>query len=274
MINAMTLILMLLIFLFLVGDVPRRPSYGVYISKRIRFVRVYSLVEYFNARYKCLTAKLLKQGCRYHKHRKAFSKFYRQRYEIISKFNVGLKPLLHQGQSESEFYGVLVYKFKNIIGKTDFSDPFRKLIIRQKLIGYDLNVMQQSACLVISPIAVDSFAASFNCTMVDQTSDYDDRNLKFFIFVGWDRSSIVCCLIHRGSTDDLLLFQISSGVVWQTRDLHLSRKTLYLLCPRLCFFVVLKRDLFVYRDDSMTCKRVTMRTTSETEDEVVHVKLA
>ena len=57
---------------------------------------------------------------------------------------------------------------------------------------------------------------------------------------------------YRGSTDDLLLLQISSGVVWQTRDLHLSRNMLYLLSPRLCFFIVLKRDLSVYPDDSLT----------------------
>ena len=31
----------------------------------------------------------------------------------------------------------------------------------------------------------------------------------------------------------LNLLQISSGVVWQTRDLHLSCNTLYLLSPRL-----------------------------------------
>ena len=43
------------------------------------------------------------------------------------------------------------------------------------------------------------------------------------------------CMSYRGSADDLLLLQISSGVVWQTRDLHLSRNTLYLLSPRLCF---------------------------------------
>ena len=54
------------------------------------------------------------------------------------------------------------------------------------------------------------------------------------------------------STDDLLLFQISNGVVWQTRDLHLSCNKLYLLSPHLCFFIILKRDLFVYRDDSLT----------------------
>ena len=92
-------------FHFLGGDVPRRPSYGVYISQLIRFARVCSHVEDVNA-------KLLKQGYRYHKLRKAFSKFYRQHYELISKFNVGFKFLLHQGLSEPEFYGDLVYKFK------------------------------------------------------------------------------------------------------------------------------------------------------------------
>ena len=125
----------------------------------------------FNTRNKCLTATLLKQGYRYHKLRKAFSKFYRRHYELISKFNVGLKSLLHQGLSEPEFYGDLVYKFKKIRGMTDFSDQFRKIIMRYKRIGYNLNVMRQSACLVINQITVDGYAALFNCTPVDRASD-------------------------------------------------------------------------------------------------------
>ena len=91
---------------------------------------------------------------------------------MISKFNVGLKSLLHQGLSEPEFYGDLVYIFKMIRGITDFSDKFRKMIMRCKRIGYNLNVMQQSACLVINPITVDGFAALFNCTPVDRASDF------------------------------------------------------------------------------------------------------
>ena len=51
---------------------------------------------------------------------------------------------LHQGLSEPEFYGDLVYKFKTIRGMTDFSDQFRKIIMRYKRIGYNLNVMRQS----------------------------------------------------------------------------------------------------------------------------------
>ena len=58
---------------------------------------------------------------------------------------------------------------KKIRGMTDFSDQFRKMIMRYKRIGY--NVMRQSACLVINPITVDGYAAFFNCTLVDRASD-------------------------------------------------------------------------------------------------------
>ena len=54
---------------------------------------------------------------------------------------------------------------------TDFSDQFRKFIMRYKRICYNQNVMQQFACLVINPIAVDGYAALFNCPPVDRASD-------------------------------------------------------------------------------------------------------
>ena len=92
-------------FPFLDGDVPRSPSYGVYISQLIRFARVCSNVHDFNNRNLFLTAKLLKQGYRYHKIRKAFSKFYHRHSELIVKYNIGLKTLLQQGLSEPIFYG-------------------------------------------------------------------------------------------------------------------------------------------------------------------------
>ena len=103
----------------------------------------------FNARNKSLTARLLQQGYRYRKLGKTFSKFYRRHYELVSKFNVGLKTLLHQGLSKLEFFGDLVYKFKKIVGRTDFSDQFKKLLLVTKCIGYNINIMRQSACLVL-----------------------------------------------------------------------------------------------------------------------------
>ena len=65
----------------------------------------------------------------------------------------------------------LVYKFKKIVGRVDFSDQFRKIIVRYKRIGYNINIMRQSACLVFNPITVNNFASLFNCTPVGRASD-------------------------------------------------------------------------------------------------------
>ena len=130
-----------------------------------------SYVADFNTRNKLLTQKLLKQGYRYHKLRKTFSKFYRQYYDLISKFQVGLKSLLRQGLSEPDFYGDLVYKLKRIVGSNNFSAQFIKIISHYKKIGYNINVLQQTACLVVNPITVGNFAFLFNCTLVGRTSD-------------------------------------------------------------------------------------------------------
>ena len=40
-----------------------------------------------------------------------------------------------------------------------------------KRIGSDLIAKRQSACLVINPIAVDNFAALYNCTQMNRASD-------------------------------------------------------------------------------------------------------
>ena len=121
----------IVIFPFLDGDVPRRTSYEVYISQLIRFARASSNLNDFNYRNKALTAKLLRQGYRYFKLRKAFSKFYRR----------------------------------------NSSEQFRKLINRYKRIGYSLDIMRQTACLVVNPIIVDGYASLFNCTTAVRAAD-------------------------------------------------------------------------------------------------------
>ena len=111
-------------FPFLNGDVPRSTSYRVYISQLICFARASSYITDFNTRNKILTQKLLKQVYRYHKLCKTFSKFYRRYYDLISKFEVGLKSLLRNGLLEPEFYGDLVYKLKIIVGFNNYSAQF------------------------------------------------------------------------------------------------------------------------------------------------------
>ena len=102
-------------FSFFDGDVPSRRSYGVYISRIIRFARVCSHVDDFNNCNKCSTTKHLKQGNRYHKLRKPFSKFYHRHNELVSKFNVWLKSLLHQAYRNQIYYRTtfMVTKYTN-----------------------------------------------------------------------------------------------------------------------------------------------------------------
>ena len=120
MINLTTLILKLSFSEFLDGDVPRSTSYVAYISQLIRFARATSHVADFNTRNKLVTPRLLKQGYRYDALCKTFSKFYRRYYDLISKFQIGLKSFLRQGLSERELYGDLVYKLKKIVGSNNF----------------------------------------------------------------------------------------------------------------------------------------------------------
>ena len=64
-------------------------------------------------------------------------------------------------------------KFKKLIGTNDFSFQFRKIImiLRYKRIGYNLNGMWQSACLVFNRIMVENNDALFNCTPLGRVSD-------------------------------------------------------------------------------------------------------
>ena len=55
--------------------------------------------------------------------------YYRRHYELISE-SVGLKALLRDALSEPEFYGDLVYKFKKLTGRFEFSFQFRQKYIR------------------------------------------------------------------------------------------------------------------------------------------------
>ena len=84
---------------------------------------------------------------------------------------IGLKSLLGQGLSESEFYGDLVYKLKRSVGSSNFSAQFIKIISHYKKIATYIHVLQQTACLVVKPITVGNFAFLFNCTPVGRTSD-------------------------------------------------------------------------------------------------------
>ena len=78
-----------------------------------------------------------------------------------------------------------LYKLKKIVGSNNFSAQFIKIISHYKKIGYNINVLQQTACLVVNPITVGNFAFLFNCTPVGRTSDYDGSDSKTYLLMRW-----------------------------------------------------------------------------------------
>ena len=157
---------------------------------------------------------------------------------MVSKFSAGLKTLLHQGLSEPEFYGDLVYKFKKKnVGRADFSDLFRKIIVRYKHIGYNINIMRQSARLVFNSVTVNNFASLFKHKAI-YFSWFGPE--LFYLLLGppgfncWFSFAAVfqwCCSTPQGSP----------GVGCNT----------FLSSPPLCFIKVFICDLFVSRDDPL-----------------------
>ena len=69
---------------------------------------------------------------------------------MIEKYHVSLKKLLQQGISNLEYYGDLVYEFKKIFGNSNFSDIFKRIVNRFTRAGYTLDIMRQTACLVLN----------------------------------------------------------------------------------------------------------------------------
>ena len=65
----------------------------------------------------------------------------------------------------------LVYKLQKSVGTSIFSVQFFfQKKSHYKNIGYSINVLQQTAYLVVNPITVGNFAFLFNCTPAGQTS--------------------------------------------------------------------------------------------------------
>ena len=64
-----------------------------------------------------------------------------------------------------------MYRFRKTVDKFNFTEQFRKLIKRYKRIGYSLDIMRQTACLLTNPIIEDGYASLFNCRTAVRASD-------------------------------------------------------------------------------------------------------
>ena len=89
---------------WLSGDVPRLPSYGIYISQLVRFARCFTSVYDFHSKNLQITSKLLTQGYRHHKRQKTFGKFFILYSELLSKFSyISFQEYLSKGISQPVF---------------------------------------------------------------------------------------------------------------------------------------------------------------------------
>ena len=79
---------------------------------------------------------------------------------------------------------VTEYKLKKIVDSNNFPAQFIKIISHYKKIGFNINVLQQTACLVFNPITVGNFAFLFNCMRVDFRL-YDGSDLKTYLLMRW-----------------------------------------------------------------------------------------
>ena len=129
------------------------------------------------------------------------------------------------------------------MGRTDFSDQFRKIIVHHKRIGYNLNVMRQSACLVNNPITIDNFC----CTLLLHAGGlgvtlYGGPNLKLFISIGWDRSS---SSVAWSTGAQLMIF-----VCFRFPVVLFDRQGISICQATRC--IVESWSLLFHRDDSLT----------------------
>ena len=83
---------------------------------------------------------------------------------------VTIELMVRKSLAQERFKTNLEFRYQII----ESSIKFRKGLLKDSKtlrVGYNLDIMRQSACLVLNPITVYSYGFLFNCTTVGQASD-------------------------------------------------------------------------------------------------------
>ena len=116
-------------FPWLSCEVPRLPSYDIYISQLVRFARCCTSVLDFYSKNLQITWKLLTQGYTYQELRKTFRKFFRSYSEPLSKFgDISFQEYVSKGISHPVFYGDIVYKLRRVKDTPNFISSGSKIV--------------------------------------------------------------------------------------------------------------------------------------------------
>ena len=151
------------------GDVPRLPSYGIYISQLVRFARCCTSVLDFHSKNLQITLKLLTQGYRHHKLRKKFGKFFRSYSELQSKFgDISFQEYLSKGISHPVFYDDLVYKLRRVKDTPNFISSGSKIVKRLRRRQYDPVIIERTIGLVLGPCTTLYRPFSKHCTLTNK----------------------------------------------------------------------------------------------------------
>ena len=157
-------------FPWLSGDVPRLPSYGIYISHLVRFARCCTSVLDFHSKNLQITSKLLTQGYRYHKLRKTFVKFFRSYSELLSKFgDISFQEYLSKGISHPVFYGDLAYKLRRVKDTPNFISSGSKIVKRLRRRQYDPVIIERTIGLVLGPSTALYEPFLKHCTLTNKS---------------------------------------------------------------------------------------------------------
>ena len=156
-------------FPWLSGDVPRLPSYGIYISQLVRFARCCTSILDFHSKNLQITSKLLTHGYRYHKLRKTFRKFFRSYSELLSKFGkISFQDYVSQGITHPVFYGDLVYKLRRVKGEANFISLGSKIMKRLRRRQYDPAIIERTIGLVLGPFTALYRSFLKRCTLTNK----------------------------------------------------------------------------------------------------------
>ena len=156
-------------FLWLSGDVPRLPSYGIYISQLVRFARCCTSVFDFHSKNLQITSKLLTQGYRYHKLRRTFGKFFRSYTELLSKFGeISFQEHISKRITHPVSYDDLVYKLRRVKGETNFISSGSKIVKRLRRRQYDPVIIEMTIGLVLRPFTALYRSFLKHCTLTNK----------------------------------------------------------------------------------------------------------
>ena len=156
-------------FHWLSGDIPRLPSYSVYISQLVRFARCCTSVSDFNSKILQLTSKLLTQGYRYHQLRKTFGKFFRSYSDLLSKFGeISFQEYVWEGISHPVLYGDLVYILRRVRCEANFVSSGSYIVKRLRRRKYYAMTIERTIGLVLGPSTALYRSFLEHCTLTNK----------------------------------------------------------------------------------------------------------